>query len=267
MKKSVFLTIALMITMFSFGQKKEARPVSNFTGIDASSVFHITVTKGSVESLVIEADDAIMNEVRSEVRNGVLRLYLDKSLQNRTKNIKTLKAYVVMRELDKVSLSGVCSLSSDDLFTPQGFTGSCSGVSNMSIHLDTKRLSVGASGSSKMDIKALVLGDTKVDVSGNSKIQLDIQGATVKLSSSGASSIGIAGSATDVKIDISGNAGIKGNDFSAQKATISASGASSVTIGVLEALKASTSGASKVNYIGTPTKQISSSGASKVRSL
>ena len=74
--------------------------MSGFTGINASSMFDITVSKGSAESLTIEADNDVLQYVRSEVKNGVLNLYVDGN--NRVRNIKVLKANIVMKNLDKV---------------------------------------------------------------------------------------------------------------------------------------------------------------------
>jgi len=267
MKKVLLLMIAGTITMFAFGQEKESRIVSDFTGIDASSVFNITVTKGNTESLVIEADDAVMAYVRSEVRNGVLRLSVEKGYESRVKSIKTLKAFVVMKDLDRVSLSGACSLTSKDLFTPDSFRGDCSGVSHLTVQVQTGRLSMGASGASKIEINAGVTGETKLDVSGTSKMQVDLRGSNIRLSSSGVSSIGLTGLATDIKINISGSSSVKAKEFTVQTATIGSSGTSSVTIGVTDTLKVNTSGVSSVYYKGSPAVQISSSGASKVRSL
>ena len=179
----LFLMIAGLTTMNGFSQKKENRPVSGFTGIDASSVFNITVTKGSTESLSIEADDNVIQYVRSEVRNGVLHLYLDN--RNKLNNTKTLRASIVMKNLDKVTLSGACKLTANDLFTPEKFKGDCSGASSMEVNVNTGYLSIETSGACNVGIKANVTGDTNLDLSGASKIQGKLKAANVKFNSSG----------------------------------------------------------------------------------
>ena len=268
-KTMLILLLAGLTTPFVFGQKKENRPVSEFTGIDASSVFNISVTKGAVESLVIEADEALMPYVRSEVRNGVLHLYLDKEFQRglRLRNIKWLRAYVTMKQLDKVSLSGACSFKTQDLFSPTTFAGNCSGASIMTVHLHTQQLNIEASGASKIEVKAEVSDDTRVDVSGASKVQMDLKSDQLRLNSSGVSAVRLTGSASEIKIGISGTSNVRAVDFTANSATIESSGTSFVTIGVTETLKVNSSGASFVNYKGSPTIQVRTSGASKIRSI
>jgi cytoskeletal protein CcmA (bactofilin family) len=264
-KVSLFLAVAGLTTMFAFGQKKETRPVSGFSGIDASNAFNITVSKGSTESLIVEADDEVMPLVRSEVRNGVLHLYLDNA--NSVRNIRTLKASVVMKNLDKLSLSGACKFTANDLFTPDSFKGDCSGASSMTFIVNTGELRIEASGSSKIQMKANVTGDARLDVSGASKIEGELKANNVKFNSSGVGSVDLSGSATDIKIDVSGTSRLKAGDFKVKTATIESSGSSKITLNVADALKVNSSGASSVEYKGSPTIDAKTGGASKVRKM
>lgn len=264
-KLFLFLMVAVLTSMIASGQKKETRPVSGFTGIEASSAFDITVTKGNSESLVIEADDELMPYVRSEVRNGVLHLYLDNG--KKVRNIKMLRAAIVLKNLDKVSLSGACKLTANDLFTPDQFKGGCSGASNMTVNVNTGQLSIGASGASEIQVNANVTSDARLDVSGASNIQGDLKAATVKFNSSGVSTVDLAGSAESVKIDVSGTSKVNAGNFTVKTATVETSGTSNVTVHVTDALKVNSSGASTVNYKGTPTIEASNSGASKVKRI
>ena len=262
---TLVLAVACLTTAVMFGQKKETRPVSGFTGIDASSAFEITVAKGNTESLAIEADDAVMPQVRSEVRNGVLYLYLDDA--KKVKNIKTLKASVVMKNLDRVTLSGACKFTANDLFTPDRFKGDCSGASSISLHLNTGQLDIDVSGASKIQLKANVTGDARLDVSGASKIQGDLRASNVKLNSSGVCSAELTGSASDIKIDISGTSNIKGENFEVKTATVESSGTSNVSLNVTDVLKVNSSGASNVNYKGSPAIEAKTGGASKIKKI
>ncbi len=265
MKRVLLSIIFIGLTLAAFCQKKETRPVSGFTAIDASSVFDITVTKGNTESLVIEADDEVMPYVRSEVRNNVLHLYLDNG--KKVNNVKILKAYVVMRNLEKVTLSGACKLTAKDLFTPDKFKSDCSGASSLYLNLKTNQLNVQMSGASKTELTADVANDAKVDVSGSSNMLLDLKATNVKFSSSGVCSVDLNGSASDIKIDVSGSSNIKAANFTVNSATVESSGTSNVALAVTKSLKVSSSGASTVSYKGSPTIDVNTSGASKIKSL
>jgi len=261
----VFLVIAGLTTMFTFGQKKEIRSVSDFTGIDASGAFDITVTKGDMESLTIEANDEVMQYVRSEVKNGVLRLYLEKGAQKKVKNIKPLKASVVMKDLDKVSLSGACKITANDLFTPESFNGNCAGSSDMTINVNTGQLNIKASGSSKIRMKANVTGNAKMNVSGSSNIQGELKVNDMTFTSSGSNKVDLTGSATDMVIDVAGSSKFNAGGFIVKTTTIQSSGSCKITINAVDTLKIHSSGSSTITYKGSPAIEINSSGSSKVK--
>ena len=261
----LFLLIAGLTTMGAFGQKKEPRSVSGFTGINASSVFEITVAKGGTESLTIEADNEVMQYVRSEVKNGVLNLYLDN--RKKVKNIKTLRASIVMKNLDRVILSGACKLTTNDLFTPDKFKGDCSGASGMDVNLNTGQINLESSGACKIKIKVNTTGNADFNVSGTSKIQGDLKAVNTKLNSSGVSSVDLTGSATDFRIDVSGASKINAENFVVKTATVKSSGSGKITVNVNDDLKINSSGASTVNYKGSPTIELNKNRASNVRKL
>jgi len=262
----MFLMIAGLATMFAFGQKIESRLVSDFTGINASGAFEITAVKGSEESLTIETSEELIPYVRSEVKNGILRLYLEKSTPKKL-NSRTVKATVVMKDLDKVSLSGACNITANDLFTPKSFNADCSGSSGLAINVNTEQLSIEASGASKIQMKASVTGDTKMDVSGSSNIQGELKANNVNFSSSGACKLNLTGSATDVIIGMSGSSNFNAGDFTARAVTVKSSGSSNVTVNATDVLNVNSTGSSTVNYKGSPAITIKSSGSSKVKKI
>ena len=263
MKKVLVLSVFVAwTTMVSFCQIKETRQVSGFTGIRASGAFDITVIKGSTESLVIEADENVMPFVQSEVKDGVLRLFLKEGYKS--KNLKTLKATVVMKNLDNVVLSGACNLTTDDLFTPDKFKAMCSGASNIAINVNAAVLEILASGASKISIKANVTDIAEISGSGASKIQGELIVPNLKLSASGVTSIDLIGSATDASLNVSGTSNVKAENFTVKTALVATSGTSKITIDAIDALKVFSSGASTVRYKGSPAIETNISGTSKI---
>jgi len=197
MKRLVlFLVIVELTTIVVCGQKREVRPVSAFTGIKASSLFNITVTKGNTESLTIEAIDEVMPRVRSEVRDSVLHLYLvDNQNGNKRSEVKKLNAFIVMNNLEKVTLSGITKLTSKDLFTPESFKGDISGISSMTINVNTKQLNINMHGISKVKMNAEVTGNAELNLSGIPKVRGKLTADSVVINSRGASTINLKGRA------------------------------------------------------------------------
>jgi len=261
----LFLLILGLMPVVAFSQKRESRPVSNFTGIDASSLFEITVTKGNTESLEIEAGDNVLPYVRSEVHDGVLHLFLDENYQ--LESIFGLKAFIVMKNLDNVSLSGACKLTASDTFTSDKFKADCSGISNMTVNVNTGQLSVETSGGCNIAINANVTGDAKLNASGISKLWGELKASNVVFTSSGGCSFEFTGSASSFKMDVSGTSTVKAENFTVKNAVIVSSGASQVTVNVTDRLKVNSSGATSVYYKGSPVTEFSNSEVSRVIKL
>ncbi|MES3019170.1 MAG: head GIN domain-containing protein [Bacteroidota bacterium] len=120
-----------------------------------------------------------------------------------------------------------------------------------------------------------ILGDGKLNVndfdlelSGSSKVVLDINAANVKTSSSGASEISLRGQAGSHELDLSGSSSVDALDFVVGRYRIESSGASNSRINVLNELDIRSSGSSDVEYRGSPSKiKNDESGASSLKKI
>jgi len=203
--KRVFLFLLIAgLTTTAFSQKTESRKVSDFTGIDAAGIFDITVVKGNSESLAIKANDDVMPYVRSEVNNGVLRLYIDK---NDLVNTGELKAVITMKNLDNVLLSGACKLTANGLFTPDNFKAVCSDISIVTVNVKTNQLNVELSSASVANLTGSA-NDLKASASGISVIKaenLRVKNADVKVSEMCKATVNVT---THLKAEASGGASV-----------------------------------------------------------
>jgi hypothetical protein len=264
MKKIILLTILSGMALAAAGQLTETRTVSGFTGIDASGVFDITVTKGAKESLVITADEKVMPLVRSKVQNGVLKLFLDKP----ARNVRTLKAAITVKNLETVELSGACKLNSEDVFTPDKCDIDLSGSTSLRLTVETRELSLDASGACKVVLNATVKEEIEFDLSGAVNVQSNLTAGRVEVDMSGSGRIELSGAADAASFDLSGATKVMAMDLALKKAKVESSGVSNVEIHVTEALSVDLSGASAVRYKGSPSAfEVKTSGASSVKKI
>lgn len=105
-----------------------------------------------------------------------------------------------------------------------------------------------------------------IEVHGAAKLSLkDVKNSALKVDTSGASKVSVAGETVNLDIEVSGASKVDAAGLQAENATVDASGASSVLVSVAGDLKADASGASKIKYNGTPRNiEKRTSGASKV---
>ena len=180
----------------------ESRNVSEFKGIDVGGVFQVEVTAGKDYGVVVEADDYLLQYVKTEVSGGVLKI----SSTERLKSSTPLRIRVSAPDIESIDASGACKIS-----------------------------------------------------------VADVKSSELRVDTSGASKVNLAGEASSVTIDISGASNVDAANLKAENATVEASGASKVEVFVTGKLVSEASGASKISYSGNPTSVTKdTSGAGKV---
>lgn len=228
--------MAMLMSTVLFAQKTindpnaEARNLSGFHAIKVSNAFTVYISQGNEDAVAISATKAEYKEkIITKVENGVLIIKFDddkKFWKNWNGDKQKLKAYISIKKIDRLSVSGAC-----DVFIEDGIS-----AEELSIHLS------GAS-----DLKG------KVEAK---KLTCDI---------SGASDMTISGNAAEVNVEASGASDFKGFDLVSNYCNAKASGASSVNITVNKELSANASGASDVRFKGEGLiRDIKTSGASNV---
>ncbi len=221
----VFMMISVSCT---FAQKKETRDVGSFTAISASSGFNVYLKKGSKSSVVVEADAKKMDKVRTEVKNGTLKLDMESNSWSWGSVNSEINIYVTYTSLNAIAVSGGVDLESEGMITAD-------------------KLSLSASGGSDMEL-IIKVKDLNIDISG---------GADVELS----------GIADNLNISASGGSDVSAYGLSSQNATVNASGGSDVEITVDKSLNVNASGAADIYYKGKvkDVKSNKSGGADIVR--
>ena len=230
MKKLMYSRLGLII-LLAFcaqtlvGQVRETRTVSNFHELSISSAFVVELSVGNTESLEIEAEERYIDEIESEVRNGRLSIRIRDSRETRRMK-NSPRLYITVKSLDFISLSGAVKFTT---FDP----------------LKGDRL--------------------KVNMSGASVAQIEVEVEDLEIEASGASEIKMKGSAKNQSMRSSGATSYAAYDLESEYADIRLSGAGSARVTVSDELDVRASGASDVRYRGNPTVNSSTSGASSVK--
>lgn len=128
---------------------------------------------------------------------------------------------------------------------------------------------IGASGAVEVSSDGKInAGDFKFDLSGATKVNLDLNAANVKTESSGMSELNLKGQAASHRVESSGATKINGFDFVVGDYDINTSGVSNCKINVLKTLSVHSSGASEIEYKGSPaTVKNDKSGASSIKKV
>ena len=234
MKKLLFFVVSVFLAGSVFAQKTvindpnaEIRNVKGFHAIQVSHAINLYLTQSNEEAVAVSAKDTKYRErIRTEVKDGVLKIWYDNDGWKWDNGNKKLKAYVSVKTLDKLSASGASDVLVDGTITGD-----------------------------RLDI----------DLSGASDFKGAVKLNELNLDQSGASDITISGSAGKVTIEASGASDVKGYDLITENCNAHASGASDIKISVNKELSAHASGASSIYYKGTAViRELHSNGASSV---
>ncbi|TPE45580.1 head GIN domain-containing protein [Pontibacter mangrovi] len=194
----VLLNVSAAMGQSLRGNKKMAtqnREVSGIRGIDVSGGFTVELTQGSNEGVKLEAEENLIDNIKTEVRNGILHIYNDRGVSTN----KGMKAYVTLKDLESIDISGGVKVIGNSSFKSDNLKLDMSGGSNVKLTVSTKELRADMSGASKVELigKADVL---HMEMSGASKVDAsELEAREVAIQASGASNVKVfASEALDI---------------------------------------------------------------------
>ncbi|HLO31769.1 MAG TPA: DUF2807 domain-containing protein [Anaerolineales bacterium] len=201
----------------------ETRNVSNFRAIEVDYPGQVLVKQGSTEALKIEAEDNLLPGLKTQVQNGVLKIFYKTANGKHVNPTKAVKITIVVKELTDVDFTSAGELTVEKLHTD------------------------------KLDVSLSGAGNLKLD---------SLQTKALGVSLSGAGSMSASGTADDLNLTISGFGDFKGGNLHDKTARVEISGAGSATVWADDNLMAEVSGAGSVSYYGAASvsKQISGVG-------
>ena len=183
----------------------QAREVSAFRSVDLAGSNNIVIRVGEEQSVVVKADDNLLDRVTTEVHSGTL------VIANTPGSFTTkspMRVEIDVPALDALTLSGsgnivVSGVDAKRLAVSLPGSGTLAGDGTAT------RLDVTVGGSGMVQLTRLVASDVRADVSGSGSIFVT---ATKRLdaSVSGSGAILYAGSPSNVTSDITGSGAITG---------------------------------------------------------
>ena len=254
----MFVCLLLVAAGFSLNAQNvvrdpnaQVRNVAPFTKIRVSSAISLYLSQGSTQGVAVSSEDPkVTARIITEVKNGVLKIYVENGAWNGWNwSNKHLKAYVTFTTLELLDASGACNVELTDPINVGDFKLELSGASNMNGTIKGSDLDFEINGAS--NAKLNVTGTSfAISQSGASNYKGDVSTTTAKFDLSGASVTDVDGTAGDLTIHASGASNFKGGDLQSQNCKIEATGASSASVSVSKEIEATASGASSINYSG-----------------
>ena len=206
--------------------ESETREVQGFLAVSINYPADVIIQQGKVESVKVEADDNLLQQITTEVDDETLVIEnKEESWSQRVDPTERVKITITVKDLREIEFSSAGTLRLNGLKTDE--------------------LSVNLNGAGEM-----ILND------------LDVNKLESRLS--GAGNIKANGTAKELELRISGVGNFEAPALQSMVASVRISGAGSATVRVEDDLTARVSGAGSVKYYGSPTLDEDVSGAGSV---
>jgi hypothetical protein len=226
----LFSLLALQISAQTVINDKnvEVRKIGSFSAIKVSGGIDVYLSQGNEDAVGVSASDPeYRDNIRTEVKNGVLNIYYDNN-SIRLRGNKRLRAYISFKNIEGIEGSGACNFI---------ITGTLTGAS------------------------------VKVKLSGACEMKGIVNISDVQFDLSGASTISVSGKIANLKLEASGASDLKNYELTVGNLIAQLSGASDAKLTVNKSISATASGASNLYFKGNPeVRKISSNGASNISS-
>jgi hypothetical protein len=205
--------------------------LNGFDGVQAAATFNVQITRADSFQVRVTADDNLWDVLDISVAGNVLHLQTKPNTSIRN---TTLKAVLTMPDLTSLDLSGAARAEASGFKSGSDLNLMISGASNLTL----------------ADVQ---YGSTALDISGGSKVTGSAILADSQVTVSGAGTLNLSGSGTNVNIDASGGGQVILDQFPVQKINVTLSGASLARVNTQEITRADLSGGAQLRYTGSPS--------------
>jgi hypothetical protein len=189
----------------------ENRHTSSFKDLSLSIPADVYIYQGTDEGITINAQDNILDVLRTDVRHGELEIRFAKGVV--AKRFEPIKIFITTANLESVRISGSGSVMNETPIVTDQMNIKISGSGNVILHeLDTYWLEADISGSGKVNMSG-ICDEQNLNISGSGDIYAyGLLSKTVEINISGSGKSEISASHyLDATISGSGKIYYKGN--------------------------------------------------------
>lgn len=237
--KKLLLSLVIMLALNAFAQDAKVITDANatvrtlnagFTAVEVSSGINLYITQGNAEAIAVSAtEQKYQDRIKTEVVNGVLKIYYDNKGVTWKPGDRKLKAYVSCKTLQSLNTSA---------------------------------------GSVTIVIGNIQAENFKLDVGSGSDFTGALQVKTLVTNVNSGASVKISGKADKLIIDVSSGADFKGYDLVVDFCEAKASSGAEIHVTINKELSARASSGADIKYKGTGLiRDIKTSGGGSVKKV
>jgi Putative auto-transporter adhesin, head GIN domain len=216
--KRVIFTILSIMSLSAAVMKVSAqessvqnRQVSGFNAIASSGPFNVHIKLDGTESVKVDADSNIINDIETVVDGNTLKIRFKDRQFHHYNNVHKAEIYVSAKSLNALTNSGSGSTNVDGVINADDF---------------------------------------KVILSGSGSVNTSVKSGELHATISGSGSIKLNGSTGDAKIMISGSGQVEAKNLKTETANVVITGSGNVYVKAEKSVSAHITGSGNVEYSG-----------------
>jgi hypothetical protein len=172
MKRLVFILLSaalLPAISVNVSAQEQSRQVSGFNAIASAGPFNVHIKMDGNESVKVEADADIINDIETVVEGNTLKIQF-KEREYRHHNIHKAEVYIEAKSLNSLINSGSGSVKVDGVISADNFKAILSGSGNISAVVKSENLNAVVSGSGSINLSGST-GDAHMVITGSGEIE------------------------------------------------------------------------------------------------
>ncbi|GAA4087862.1 head GIN domain-containing protein [Mucilaginibacter panaciglaebae] len=196
----------------------EKRKVADFTKLEISGAYDITLVQDSTLAVSVAADDNLLKEISTDISGGELKIKTGKNICPSSGIAVTIGVH----DLQEIEASGAVNLNTRGKLVTKNLALKLSGANKLSLELDAANVTTTASGVSELNLKGqasshvvnldgggkvhafdFIVGNYDLQTSGASEFEINVL-HELTVNSSGASSVKYKGNPAAINSKKSG---------------------------------------------------------------
>lgn len=216
--KSFILSSLVLIGFAATAQTSQQRNIASFTRLEVSGATSVVFSQGDSAGVKVTAAESELNNIQTNVENGVLNVRSKGSFK------APVKVYVTGPSLKEITVTGASKVSIPDTLRTETLEINATGASVVKGIVNTNSITVSASGASVIELTGMTK-TSQSTISGASTLKAyNLFSENTRITTSGASSAKVHAS-QKITADATGSSSVKfkGNpeDVSAEASTSS----------------------------------------------
>jgi hypothetical protein len=219
--------------------QSENRSVTGFTSLDNQTEATVYVVQGTEYSVRVEAQENLLEEVRTEMKGSELQIYTEHCINKHD----PINVYITMPTITGLTTSGSGYIATNSKISASSiyFTVSGSGYIQLQDSVLASSVGMTVSGSGKVDFIGEAL-NTTATISGSGNVTMNGQGTVLD-----------SGAPSSFSLVISGSGSIQAFNYPIDNCHFTMSGSGSAEVYVNESLDGTLSGSGSLLYKGNPS--------------